>query len=50
MGEEPSTIEDAYEPFLVQRGLVQRTPRGRMATTSAYLHLGLAAPEVARLL
>jgi len=50
VGEEPSTIEDAYEPFLVQRGLVLRTPRGRMATLAAYRHLGLEAPEVARLL
>jgi Holliday junction DNA helicase RuvB len=41
VGEEPSTIEDAYEPFLVQRGLVRRTPRGRQATAAAYAHLGL---------
>ena len=41
VGEEPSTIEDAYEPFLVQRGLVHRTPRGRVATAAAYSHLGL---------
>jgi len=50
VGEEPSTIEDAYEPFLVQQGLVLRTPRGRMATLPAYRHLGLEAPEAARLL
>ena len=50
VGEEPSTIEDAYEPFLVQRGLVQRTPRGRVATPAAYRHLGLSAPEADRLL
>ena len=50
VGEEPSTIEDAYEPFLVQRGLVQRTPRGRMATAAAYRHLGLPGPDTGRLL
>jgi len=50
VGEEPSTIEDAYEPFLVQQGLVLRTPRGRMATLPAYRHLGLETPEAARLL
>ncbi len=43
IGEEPGTIEDAYEPFLVQRGMVTRTPRGRKATEAAYAHLGLAA-------
>ena len=43
VGEEPTTIEDAYEPFLVQRGLVQRTPRGRVATAAAYAHLGMSA-------
>jgi Holliday junction DNA helicase RuvB len=42
VGEEPSTIEDAYEPFLVQRGLVHRTPRGRVGTAAAYAHLGVA--------
>ncbi|MPZ54469.1 MAG: Holliday junction branch migration DNA helicase RuvB [Acidimicrobiia bacterium] len=39
VGEEPETVEDAYEPFLLQVGLMQRTPRGRMATDSAYRHL-----------
>ncbi|HZU80612.1 MAG TPA: Holliday junction DNA helicase RuvB C-terminal domain-containing protein, partial [Acidimicrobiales bacterium] len=42
VGEEPDTIEDAYEPFLLQQGLLQRTPRGRVATANAYEHLGLA--------
>jgi Holliday junction DNA helicase RuvB len=42
VGEEPGTIEDAYEPFLVQQGLVTRTPRGRRATESAFRHLGAA--------
>ncbi len=41
IGEEPSTIEDAYEPFLVQQGLILRTPRGRVGTDRAFAHLGL---------
>jgi len=45
VSEEPETVEDAYEPFLLQQGLIQRTPRGRMATAAAYLHLGLTLPE-----
>ena len=40
MGEESDTIEDVYEPYLLQRGLIQRTPRGRAATARAYEHLG----------
>ena len=44
VGEEPETVEDAYEPFLLQIGLIQRTPRGRTATASAYSHLGLEPP------
>ena len=40
VGEEPDTIEDAYEPFLVQSGLIQRTARGRVATQRAWAHLG----------
>ncbi len=40
VGEEGETIEDVYEPFLMQRGLLQRTPRGRTATARAYAHLG----------
>jgi Holliday junction DNA helicase RuvB len=50
VGEESDTIEDVYEPYLLQRGLIERTPRGRMATPRAYAHLGLAAPGPARLL
>jgi holliday junction DNA helicase RuvB len=46
IGEEPETVEDVYEPFLLQRGLLKRTPRGRMATAAAWLHLGLDPPEV----
>lgn len=45
IGEESQTIEDVYEPYLLQLGFLQRTPRGRKATTAAYAHLGLAAPE-----
>ncbi len=45
VGEEPETVEDAYEPFLLQLGLLQRTPRGRVATAAAWRHLGLAPPE-----
>lgn len=44
VGEEPETVEDAYEPFLLQIGLLQRTPRGRMATALAYRHLGVEVP------
>jgi holliday junction DNA helicase RuvB len=40
VGEEPETVEDAYEPFLLQSGLIKRTARGRMATARAYEHLG----------
>lgn len=44
VGEEPETVEDAYEPFLLQSGLIQRTQRGRVATAHAYTHLGLEPP------
>jgi Holliday junction DNA helicase RuvB len=44
IGEERDTIEDVLEPYLIQQGYLQRTPRGRMATLSAYRHFGLAAP------
>ena len=44
VGEEPETVEEAYEPFLLQAGLLQRTPRGRVATEGTYLHLGLTPP------
>lgn len=42
-GEDSNTMEDVYEPYLIQNGLLNRTPRGRMATPAAYRHLGLAA-------
>jgi Holliday junction DNA helicase RuvB len=45
IGEEPSTIEDVIEPYLIQQGYLQRTPRGRIATLAAYRHFGLAAPK-----
>jgi Holliday junction DNA helicase RuvB len=45
VGEEPETVEDAYEPFLLQSGLLKRTPRGRVATARAYSHMGLDIPE-----
>lgn len=41
IGENIDTLEDYYEPYLIQQGLIQRTPRGRVATDKAYLHLGL---------
>lgn len=44
-GEDSTTIEDVYEPYLLQAGLIQRTPRGRMATEAAYLHLKLKVPK-----
>jgi holliday junction DNA helicase RuvB len=44
VGEQPETVEDMYEPFLIQQGFLARTPRGRIAMPSAYAHLGLAAP------
>ncbi len=44
VGEEPETVEDAYEPYLLQAGLLARTPRGRVATAGAYRHLGLTPP------
>lgn len=44
IGEESQTIEDVYEPYLMQIGFLQRTPRGRIATESAYRHLGLPMP------
>ncbi len=44
VGEESDTIEDVYEPYLLQRGLLKRTPRGRCATAAAFAHLGLEPP------
>ena len=41
IGEEQTTIEDVYEPYLLQNGFLKRTPRGRMVTEKAYEHLGI---------
>ena len=45
IGEEQDTVEDVYEPYLLQRGLIERTPRGRAATRRAFEHLGLEPPS-----
>ena len=45
VGEDPSTLEDVYEPYLMQRGLVIRTPQGRQATLAAFEHLGVEPPS-----
>ncbi len=45
VGEDSGTIEDVYEPYLLQTGLIARTPRGRIVTELAYQHLGLALPD-----
>jgi holliday junction DNA helicase RuvB len=50
VGEEQDTIEDVYEPYLLQRGLIERTPRGRAATRRAFAHLGLEPPGQGSLL
>jgi Holliday junction DNA helicase RuvB len=44
VGEEQDTVEDVYEPYLLQRGLIERTPRGRVATRRAWAHLGIEPP------
>ncbi len=46
IGEDASTLEEVYEPFLVQQGFLQRTPRGRVATPMAYRHFGYTPPPV----
>ena len=48
IGEERDTIEDVLEPYLIQQGYLMRTPRGRVATPSAYQHFGLKRPENSR--
>jgi len=48
VGEEADTIEDVLEPFLIQQGYLQRTPRGRIATASAYRHFGIVAPAAVK--
>ncbi|MFT7588965.1 MAG: Holliday junction DNA helicase RuvB, partial [Limisphaerales bacterium] len=44
VGEEPGTIEEVYEPYLIQEGYIKRTPRGREVTELAYRHLGKTPP------
>ena len=44
VGEQTETVEDVYEPFLIQQGLLMRTPRGRVALPAAWQHVGLAPP------
>ena len=48
VSEEKDTLEDVYEPFLIQKGYLKRTPQGRVATKRAYLHLGLEIDEDGR--
>ncbi len=45
IGEDPGTIEDVYEPYLIKNGFINRTPRGRVVTDTAYVHLGLEMPS-----
>ena len=45
IGEEAGTIEDVIEPYLIQQGYLQRTPRGRVATAAAWRHLGIVPPK-----
>jgi Holliday junction DNA helicase RuvB len=46
LGDERSTVEDFYEPYLMQIGLIERTPRGRKVTHKAYKHLGKKNPSI----
>jgi Holliday junction DNA helicase RuvB len=45
VGEDAGTLEEVYEPFLIQQGFLDRTPRGRIATAAAYRHFGFTAPK-----
>jgi holliday junction DNA helicase RuvB len=45
VGEEEDTIEDVYEPFLIQEGFILKTPRGRLLSGKGYGHIGLSAPK-----
>lgn len=47
VGEEPTTVEEVCEPFLVRAGMIARTPRGRVATAQAWTHLGMTPPPTA---
>ena len=46
VGEQTETVEDVYEPFLIQQGLIARTPRGRVAMPAAWSHIGATPPEL----
>ena len=48
ISEEKDTIEDVLEPYLMQSGFIQRTPRGRVATETAYRHFGITPPQQGR--
>ena len=48
VGEAPDTVEEVYEPFLIQMGFLRRTPRGRVATQAAWQHMGVDLPDTAR--
>ena len=48
VGEERDTLEDVVEPYLIQQGLLQRTPRGRVAAVTAYRHFGVVEPRGAQ--
>ena len=48
VGEEPDTIEEVYEPYLIQEGYIERTPKGRLATAACYVRLGLPPPTAIR--
>ncbi len=48
VSEQTETVEEVYEPFLIQQGMLMRTPRGRVATPAAYAHLGLSVPTAAQ--
>jgi Holliday junction DNA helicase RuvB len=45
VGEEPGTLEEVYEPYLIQEGFLKRTPRGREATNLAYTHFGISSKQ-----
>ena len=45
LGEDPGTLEEVYEPFLIKEGFIKRTPRGREVTELAYTHLGRLRPD-----
>jgi Holliday junction DNA helicase RuvB len=47
VAEEPETVEEVYEPFRLKAGLLDRTPRGRVATPGAFAHLGMTGPRAA---